>query len=354
MLANEATATKPAGYYIKCDTCDALAKDDAGYTGAKVKYVGVVAFEDFEDAVVGEKKLPAGWTLVNGFGSYGIAEEDGNTYYYVKNDHINTPTGMKINLDLSDRGGHTKLVLSMKVKGGGDFLGVLQSSFMVYNADGVHINNNTSANSYSYNNNFSNISWEDWTQIAIEKSIVLPETISGTDVDPNGASATWQLVQRWNATDMLYVDDIIVDYVHTYELGLDSGVAAPGGTYIKCDHCDALKVNDANAEGDLIIPGEPSDPSEPSNPVEPSDPSEPSNPVEPSDPSEPSNPVEPSDPTEPSEPSEPSEPTEPAPSEPNEPVVPTGDYTALTLLMVVMALACVAMIATKIKFGYRK
>lgn len=247
--ASAASGTKPASYYIKCDTCDVLAKDDVGYTGVKVKYGGVVAYEDFETATVGEKKLADGWTVVNGVGSYGIAENGDNSYFYIQNNHVNTPGGMKTNLSLADRNGHTKIALSMNVKGGGDFPGVLQSSFMVYNANGAWINNNTSAKSYAYNDNFNNVSWEDWTRITIVKDVVLPETVAGTGVDANGATATWQLVQRFGSTAALYIDDITVEYVHSYTLGRDSGVAAPEGTYIKCDYCDKLAKDDPTYSG---------------------------------------------------------------------------------------------------------
>ena len=252
--------------YIKCDHCDALKVNDRFATGSVVvlKSSSTLVYENFENPTT--SYLPSGWTsmLTGNFSTMMETrkESDSNKYYWFNlyPAGVSDSSGIMQSLSLANKGGHTQVRISLKAYfAPGDpartYQNDLQTTFTIKDGNNNILNNTAAAgNPNSHVMNFANTEPTgtelEWTPLSWVKNI-----------PANAATADFNIIHSRLSTAEMYIDNVIVEYVHTYELNRDSGKEAaagdcttPGATFIKCDHCDMLKVNDPHATGETTIP----------------------------------------------------------------------------------------------------
>lgn len=260
-----ATGVSPAATYIKCDHCDKLKKDDPSQTGGYYKYTNLLLYEDFETP--GANYLPGGWTSVQNanFSAMMMNKEqaNGNNYYWFDGSQRTAApnAGMQTTISLADKGGHTQVRISLDTyfapgdPAAASYYNQIQTAFTVKDANGTALNtSNTGGSAISYIKNFDTSTNPTGTEVVWEPLSWVK------NIAADAATATLSISHNRNSTAQLYIDNVVVEYAHTYELNRDSGIQAsagdcetPGSNYIKCDHCDALKKDDPNATGETTI-----------------------------------------------------------------------------------------------------
>ena len=177
----------------------------------------------------------------------GFVAEDDNTYYSIANANSASNRGIKTHkLLLNNAGAHTQVRITVEAWGTNGEPG-LRTLFNVYDGNGVLLNEGFSGRaSHSYMS---------YDPLGLARATY----VWYKDINQAGASyAVFMLNQRRTSTGELNLDNILVEYVHTYtqqrvsdEVASEGTCNSPATYYIKCDHCDKLARDDSSYTGEI-------------------------------------------------------------------------------------------------------